>query len=372
MGWLAMLWTLAAAAQTAGGGMIEYGVTSRGEPVEQYTLRNANGMTVRFISLGGIVTAIEVPDRDGRLANVVLGLPDLERYETRNESYRFGAIMGRYAGRIAGARFSINGHEVRLQANDGENALHGGAGRAFDAQIWRVERIDDATARLTYSSPDGEQGFPGRLDVAVTYKVTPDNALRIDYEAHADAPTVLNLTNHSYFNLSGAGAGPVYGDVVQVFGNRIVAVDDRGIPTGGYLDVAGTPFDFREARPLGDCIEHAMPRIDGYCGYNHSWMVERDSPGALALAARVTDPASGRTLEVETTEPTVHLYVANHFPGTDIGNAGIPLAAHTGLALETQHLPDSPNHPEFPTTLLRPGESFRSTTIFRFGVAPAG
>ena len=363
-----MLAAAAAAVQPTGVEMRNYGTTSDGRQVGEYMLRNHHGMSVHFISLGGIVTRIEVPDRAGHVGNVVLGLPDLAAYERRNESYRFGALMGRYAGRIANARFSLDGRVVQLIANDGPNALHGGAGQGFDAKLWQVEPLGPDAARLTYSSPAGEQGFPGRLDIAVTYRLTEDNGLRIDYEARSDAPTVHNFTNHSYFNLAGAGAGPVTDHVVRIFAHRIVEASDAGIPTGAFLPVAGTAFDFLHPHPLGDCIHGAMPRISGFCGYNHSFLIDRDRPGTLALAARVVEPTSGRTLEVLTTEPTVHIYTANHFPGTDMGNAGVPLTALHGLALETQHLPDSPNHPAFPTTELRPGQVFHSTTIFRFGV----
>lgn len=359
--------------QAMGVEMREYGVTSDGQTVRQYLLQG-EGMKVRFLDYGGIITDIEVPDRNGRPANVVLGLPSLAEYEAKNINYFFGGIVGRFAGRIANARFPIDGREVRLTANDGPNALHGGGGPNFIARVWRVEPLPggEAGAVLRYISADGEQGFPGRLEVAVTYRLLPDRALRIDYEARTDAPTVLNLTNHSYFNLAGADAGPVFGHRLRVFGDRIAAASEAGIPTGALLPVAGTAFDFRAERAVGDCLEEAMPRISGFCGYNHSWLVSRAEPGALVPAARVSDPSSGRTMEVLTTEPSVHIYVANHFSGADTGAAGIPLRPHHGLALETQHLPDSPNRPEFPTTLLRPGEVFRSTTIFRFGVEPGG
>ena len=360
---------LAVPARAAGVEMRDYGVTRAGEPVREYVLRGEDGMVVRFLDYGGIVTAIEVPDRGGRVENVVLGLPNLAAYEARNLSYYFGGIVGRYAGRIADARFTLDGQEVRLEANDGPNALHGGSGPNFITRIWRVEPLPDgeAGAVLHYSSPDGEQGFPGRLDVAVTYRVLPGNALAIDYRATSDAPTVLNLTNHSYFNLAGADAGPVFGHRLRIQSDRIVAATEAGIPTGEFAPVAGTAFDFREPRAVGDCLEGAMPRIGGFCGFNHSWWLG-DPTVEPRLAARVVEPASGRTLEVLTTEPTVHAYVANHFPGTDRGAAGIVLQAHGGLALETQHLPDSPNRPDFPSTVLRPGETFRSTTIYRFGV----
>jgi aldose 1-epimerase len=370
--WLAAALGLAGTppAQAMGVEMRDYGVTSDGQAVRQYLLEG-EGIRVRFLDYGGIITDIEVPDRNGRTANVVLGLPNLADYEAKNINYFFGGIVGRFAGRIANARFPIDGREVRLTANDGPNALHGGSGGPnFIARVWRVESLPNGEtgAVLRYTSASGEQGFPGRLEVAVTYRLLPDRALRIDYEARTDAPTVHNFTNHSYFNLAGADAGPVFAHRLRVFGESIVAASEAGIPTGALLPVAGTPFDFRAERAVGDCLEDAMPRISGFCGYNHSWLVERPESGALVPAARVSDRQSGRTMEVLTTEPSVHIYVANHFSGNDMGAAGVPLRPHHGLALETQHLPDSPNRPEFPTTLLRPGEVFRSTTIFRFGV----
>jgi aldose 1-epimerase len=372
-GLLALL-GLATAAQGSGVEMRDYGATRQGEAVREYVLTGRDGMVVRFIDYGAIVTAIEVPDRSGARENVVLGLPSLADYEAKNLRYYFGGIVGRYAGRIAGARFELDGRSYDLGANDGPNALHGGEGLSFIARMWRVEPLPESEgigAVLRYSAADGEQGFPGRLDVAVTYRLLP-GALRIDYEATSDAPTVLNLTNHSYFNLEGADAGPVFDHRLRLFADRLVAATEAGIPTGEFMPVAGTAFDFREARAVGDCLEGAMPRIGGFCGYNHSWLVDRAGGPEPVLAARVTEPDSGRTLEVLTTEPTVHVYVANHFSGEDVGAAGAPLRPHHGLALETQHLPDSPNRPEFPSTVLRPGETFRSTTIYRFGVEGEG
>jgi aldose 1-epimerase len=300
-----------------------------------HLLRNAAGMTVRFLGFGGIITHIEVPDREGRFANVVLNLPDLDAYKRLNRTYYLGALIGRYAGRIAGARYG----EYRLTANEGANILHGGDG--FDGRDWDVEMLDEATARLTLTSPDGDQGFSGRLDVAVTYELLADNTLRVAYEARTDAPTHVNLTQHSYFNL--AGTDDLSGRELQIFARRRAAIDDAGIPTGDFPEVAGTMFDFREAR-----------RIDA--DFDHSWLL--DTPGGLA--ARLSDPASGRALEISTTEPTIHVYNAIHFPGDG------PLRPRSAVALETQHLPDSPNRPDFPSTLLRPGETFRSETRYRF------
>lgn len=307
-----------------------------------HDLRNANGMRVRFLAYGGIITHVEVPDRGGRIGNVALNLPTPADYEARNGDYYLGAIIGRYAGRIAGAAFEIDGNAFQLEANDGSNSLHGGKG--FHTKVWQIEPLDESAARLKYSSPDGEQGFPGRLDVAVTYRLLPDNALRIDYQARTSAPTMLNLTNHSYFNL--AGGGSVLDHRLRIFAGRMAAITEAGIPTGEFPLVAGTAFDFSRERVIGQ-------------GYDNSWLIDRDRSGVLVLAARLCDPGSGRVLEVLTTEPTLHVYTADHFP-----------EHHPGIALETQHLPDSPNRPLFPSTLLRPGETYRSTTIFRFSVAP--
>ena len=344
-----------------------YGRLSDGRAVTEYVLRNERGMEVRFLDYGGIVTAIEVPDRAGRRANVVLGFGSLADYEAKNANYRFGAIMGRYVGRIAGARFALDGREYRLTPNDGPSALHGGAGApGFDSRFWRVQPLRDG-AVLRYSSPAGEQGFPGTLAVSVTYRILPDDALRIDYQARTDAPTVLNLTNHSYFNLAGAGSGTVLDHVLRMPAERYLETDDAGIPTGRMLPVARTPFDFRRAKALRACIAADHPQLAGRRGYNHSWILG-GSGGAPRFAARLSDPRSGRTMDVITTEPSLHVYTGNWIPGTDAGAQGAVYRAHDAVALETQHLPDSPNRPEFPSTVLRPGETYRSTTIYRFGV----
>jgi len=341
-----------------------YGTMSDGREVQQVTLRNRAGMVVRVITLGAIITHVEVPDDQGRMENVALGLPDLPAYETRNPDYYFGGVVGRYAGRIADARFQIDGQEVRLTANDGPNALHGGAQPGFIGKVWTLRHAGPQQAVLTYTSPAGEQNFPGKLDVEITYSLTDEGALFIDYAATTDAPTVLNLTNHSYFNLAGADGGRVYDHSLRVFADRVVATDNRGIPTGTLQPVAGTVFDFRTERPVAREPDE-LPANDGVRGFNHSWLVDPQGQD-LAAAARVSDPESGRVLDVFTTEPSIHIYLANYFPGTQVGAAGVTLAPHTGIALETQHLPDSPNRAEFPSTLLRPGETFRSRTAYHF------
>ncbi|MDP8994012.1 MAG: galactose mutarotase [Pseudomonadota bacterium] len=353
---------LSAAAAEAGVEVRPYGTLSDGRAVCEYVLTNGRGATVRFIGYGGIITAIEVPDREGKSANLVLALPDLASYEHSNGDY-LGAIVGRFAGRIAGARFTLDGREYRLRANDGENTLHGGA-PGLEARLWRVEpfeRGDVVGAVLRYTSPAGEQGFPGELHVKVTYSLLPSNALQVDYEAATSEPTVLNLTQHSYFNLGGAGSGTVLDHLLQVPATHYVETFESGIPTGGLQAVAGTPFDFTALRPIGGTIGAEHPQMEGRRGYNHSWILPSQD-GALQHAARLAEPRSGRVLDIYTTEPSVHIYTGNYLGGR--------YAPYQGIALETQHLPDSPNQPHFPTTVLRPGETFRSTTIFAFGLMP--
>jgi aldose 1-epimerase len=336
-----------------------YGTAKDGQKVNEYVLRNSRGAEVHFISFGGIITEIDVPDRRGRKSNVALGFGNLADYETHNPDYRFGAIIGRYAGRIAGARFTIDGKEVKLVANDGPNALHGGAIPGFDSKVWTVTPLRGRTpgAVLSYTSPDGEQGFPGTLRVSVTYRLLPDNALRIDYAATTDKPTHINFTNHSYFNLAGAGSGTVLDQTLQVPSSRYAEAGEGGIPTGRSLPVAGTMFDFRSPKPLRQCLEAER-------GCNDSWVLPFDRK--LHLAARVADPKSGRIMEVLTTEPSIHIYTAGYMSGKDKGAQGTPYRAFDAVALEAQHFQDTPHRPEFPTTLLKPRQTCRATTIYRF------
>ena len=362
---LGLLWG-ALPAEAATVSRAAFGTIKDGRPVEQVTLANDRGMTVKLINYGGIVTDLIVPDRDGRRDNVVLGFAQLADYEKKNGDYAFGAIIGRYAGRIAGARFVIDGRVVRLTANDGPNALHGGPG-SFDTKLWRLStfrRGKVVGATLRYSSPDGEQGFPGTLKVRVTYSLMPDNALRIDYRATTTKATHLNLTNHSYFNLSGANSGTVWHHHLQILSDRLLETDRGGVPTGQMLPVSGPPFDLREPRPIGLMLATPHPQMEGRRGFNHSWVLA--NRGKLALAARLSERRSGRVMEVLTTEPSLHAYTANWFSGHDAGSGGQILRPHDGVALETQHLPDSPNRLIFPSTLLRPGQVFRSTTVYRF------
>jgi aldose 1-epimerase len=331
---------------------------------EPVTLRRGD-MTVELIAHGATVTRIIVPDRRGRRANVVLGYRTPAEYRARNHRSSFGATMGRYAGRIAGARFTLDGRPVQLQANDGGNALHGGGDARFDTVDWRLTARSRHAATFRLDSPDGFQGFPGRVQVSVTYRLLPGRALRIDYAAQTDRATVLNLTNHAYFNLAGEGSGSVRAQRLQVAASRYVATDAAGIPTGALPAVTGTPLDLRRARRLGSGIDSRVPPMGDH-GFNHAWLFDKPA-GRLAPVARLSDPASGRTLAVATTEPSIQVYTAGYLDGSDRGPSGRPMQPYDGVALETQHLADSPNHPAFPTTVLRPGETLRSTTLWRFG-----
>lgn len=346
---------------------VPYGTLTDGTPISQTILRNDHGMEVRFISYGATITDIIVPDRSGKMANVNLGFGNIADWEEKNRNYGLGAIMGRYAGRIASAKFTIDGKEYKLAQNDGKNTLHGGPG-GFDGQVWRVEpfmRRDVSGAVLTLSSPAGSQGFPGKLDVRVTYSLTNDNGLQIDYDGRTDAATVFNFTNHAYFNLAGAGSGTVLNHQLQVFADKYVVFDDGGLPTGDFKSVAGTPFDFRQPAVIGAKMNH--PQV-GERGYNHSWWLPDQRGDVAKLAGRLIDPGSGRVMDILTTEPSFHAYAAGYFSGEDKGAQGTLLKRHDGIALETQHLSNAPNDPRLPSTLLRPGEVYRSTTIYRFGV----
>jgi aldose 1-epimerase len=316
-----------------------FATLSDGTPVHRWTLERA-GVRVRVLSYGGIVQSAEVPDREGRAANVVLGFADLEGYLAHPGPY-FGALVGRYANRIAGGRFTLDGKTRALAPNNPPNSLHGGE-KGFDKRVWDAEPVEHGV-RLSRVAADGEEGFPGRLEVSATYTLEESGALRIAYEAVTDAPTVVNLTNHSYFNLGGSGnAG---GHELRIAASRYTPVDADLIPTGVLEEVAGSRFDFRAARKVG-------------AGYDHNFVLDKGVTPAPVEVAELHDPASGRTLTVATTEPGLQLYTADHLTE--------PFTPGDGIALETQHFPDSPNRPEFPNTVLRPGEVFRSVTVYGF------
>ncbi|MFF1644274.1 aldose epimerase family protein [Streptomyces sp. NPDC058240] len=319
----------------------DFGILADDTPVHRWTLER-DGTRVRVLTYGGIVQSVEVPDRDGVRAGVALGLPDLAGYETFSGPY-FGALVGRYANRIGGARFELDGRTHRLTRNEGRNQVHGGA-RGFDKRVWRAREVADGV-ELSLVSEDGEEGFPGRLAVSAAYTLDEGGALRIAYRATTDAPTVLNLTNHTYWNLAGDDSGSALGQVLRIAAGRITPADAESLPTGEFLPVDGTRFDFREPGPVG-------------AGYDHNFVLDGAGTGP---AAELYDAASGRVLTVTTTEPGLQLYTADHFDGRPFG----PCA---GIALETQHFPDSPNRPAFPSTVLRPGEEFVSTTVYGFTV----
>jgi aldose 1-epimerase len=346
-----------------------FGTTPAGEEVDLYTLSNSHCVEVKIITYGGIVQALRVPDRDGRLRNVVLGFDNLDDYVNNNSPY-FGAIIGRYANRIAEGKFTLDGTTYRLAVNNPPNALHGGP-TGFHTKVWDGEafvRSHRVGVRLAYTSPDGEEGYPGTLQTEVVYTLTDDNALRIEYHATTDEPTIVNLTNHSYFNLEGEGSGTIYDHVLKISADRYTPVDATLIPTGELSPVAGTPFDFRRPTTIGARIRADHPQILIGRGYDHNFVLKGGGTRPT-LAARVVDPASGRVLTIRTTEPGMQFYSGNFLDGTLVGTSGHVYRQSDGFALETQHYPDSPNQPNFPSTVLRPGEEFDSTTVFKFSTS---
>ena len=336
-----------------------YGHTPDGQAVDLYTLINANGIEAQITTYGGIVTVLRTPDRAGKAADVVLGFDALDGY-LAGHPY-FGALCGRFANRIAKGVFAIDGAEYSLATNDGENHLHGGV-KGFDKAVWAAEpahRGDAVGLALTHVSPDGDEGYPGTLSVAVTYWLTNADALRIEYQAETDGATHVNLTNHSYFNLAGAGEGDILAHQLQIDADGYTPVGPDLIPTGKIAAVAGTALDFRTPRAIGERIEQVAP------GYDHNFVL-RGQSGDLARAARVYEPTSGRVMEVHTTQPGVQLYTGNFLDGTVAGKRGVAYEQHYAFCLETQHYPDSPNQPGFPSTVLRPGETYRQVTQYAF------
>ncbi len=334
-----------------------------GRPVHEYTMDTGRGLRMSVLSLGGLVSRLEVPDARGQVANVVLNLPTLNDYVLRNP--HFGVIVGRYGNRIAEAAFRLDGERHTLSANDGSNCLHGGVG-GFGKLLWQVEPEDDGVLCLRLDSPHGDQGFPGRLRATVRYRLVGDQDWLIEYEATTDRPTVVNLTHHDYFNL--AGHGSVLDHELLLPASRYCEVDDGMIPTA-IADVAGTPFDFRTPQVIGSRIRQAHPQLQRAKGYDHHWLLDAPMDGDLRLAARLRDPASGRRLEVLTTEPGLQFYSGNFLDGSLTGADGASYRQSDGLCLETQHAPNSPHHAasaDWPSTVLRPGETYRSRTLHRF------
>ena len=346
--------------------MKPYGTMADGQAVEEYTLTNPHGMEVKIITYGGIITSIRVPDRNGTMANVALGFASLEAYLRKNPF--FGAITGRYANRIAKGKFTLNGTDYQLPINDGPNALHGGL-KGFDKRVWSAEEVEAGKVlRLSYVSEDGEEGYPGKLEATVTYTLTDENEIRIDYHAVTDAPTIINLTNHSYFNLAGEGTSSIHDHILTLNADRYTPVNETLIPTGELAPVTGTPFDFRLPTVIEAGQRSNHPQIVRARGYDHNFVLNRDdlNDSSLILAARVYEPVHGRVMEVYTTEPGIQFYAGNFVDATLVGSSGRIYRQSDGLALETQHFPDSPNQPDFPSTVLNPDETYQTTTIYKF------
>ncbi|HSM77854.1 MAG TPA: aldose epimerase family protein [Bryobacteraceae bacterium] len=339
-----------------------FGQTAEGEKVDLYTLTNPNGMEAAISTYGGIVVSLKTPDRSGKLGDVVLGFDDLKGY--LGASPYFGALVGRYGNRIAKGKFSLDGVEYTLAKNNGENSLHGGL-RGFDKRVWTAKEVSPESLELSYFSKDGEEGYPGNLSATVTYTLTDNNELKIDYSATTDKDTVLNLTNHSYFNLAGEGQGDILGEMVMINADRFTPTDSGLIPTGELRSVEGTPFDFRKPHAIGERINSTDEQIVMAKGYDQNFVLNRTGNG-LELAARVTDPKTGRVMEVLTTQPGLQFYSSNFLDGTIHGKGGKVYGPRAAFCMETQHFPDSPNHPSFPSTELKPGERYQTTTMYRF------
>ncbi len=362
-----ILLATAAGGQTPGVKRSEFGKMPDGQGVDLYTLTNRHGMQVAITNYGGRVVSWLAPDRHGEMADVVLGFDSLDGY--LHDNPYFGAIVGRYANRIGKARFMLDGMEFRLAQNDGPNSLHGGR-KGFDKVLWKARPLStkEPSIELSYLSPDGEEGYPGNLSVKVVYSLTENNELRIDYTATTDRDTVLNLTNHSYFNLAGQGNGDILKHLMMINADRFTPIDDTLIPTGELRKVDGTPFDFRKPVAIGARINDNNEQLKFGKGYDHNFVLNRRGH-RLTLAARVTEPNSGRVLEVLTTQPGLQFYSGNFLDGTIHGKAGKAYGYRSAFCLETQHFPDSPNKPQFPSTELKPGQTYHQITVYRLSTA---
>ncbi len=340
-----------------------YGTTQEGTVIDLYTLTNKNGMVAKVITYGAILTELHVPDRTGTMGDVVLGFPRLEQYQ--GDHPYFGATIGRVGNRIAKGAFTLNGKTYNLATNNGPNHLHGGV-KGFDKRVWRAQPVPaagGAAVKFTYTSPDGEEGYPGTLTASVTYTLTDKNELRLDYIANTDQPTPVNLTHHSYFNLAGEGVGDITHHQLTLMADRFTPVDDTLIPTGEIVPVRGTVMDFTRATAIGDRIEQVPGPAP--VGYDHNYVLSSGG-GVLALAATVKEPTTGRIMEVLTTEPGIQFYSGNFLDGTLTGKRGVAYQKHTGFCLETQHFPDSVNRSHFPPTVLQADKTYKSTTVYRF------
>jgi aldose 1-epimerase len=358
-------------APTPGASSTQFGALANGQSTQLFTLRNAHGIEIQLTNYGGIITSLKTPDRSGRFADIVLGYDNLAAY-VANSPY-FGAIVGRYANRIARGHFTLDGVTYTLAVNNGPNSLHGGL-RGFDKVVWDARAFQNHGGQgiaLDYACASGAEGYPGTLHATVTYTLTPDDRLIVDYAATTDKATPINLSQHSYWNLAGNASRDILGHVLTINADGITPVDSTLIPTGEIMPVQGTPFDFRTPHAIGERVDQRQNTQIRYGnGYDHNWVLNRGGAAAdaLVLAARVVEPTSGRTMEISTTEPGLQFYSGNFLDGSNIGNGGVVYHFRYGLALETQHFPDSPNHSNFPSTILRPGQQFHSRTVFKFGV----
>ena len=343
-----------------------YGRTADDKVVDQITLRNGNGIEMTVLTYGGIITSLKTPDKSGTFDDIVLGFDDLKLYETK--SPYFGCIIGRYGNRIAKGKFSLDGKDYTLATNNDKNHLHGG-NKGWDKAVWTsdpFQRGDGVGVVLTHTSADGDEGYPGTVKAKVTYTLTEDNRLVVDYEATTDKATVINLTQHSYFNLAGSKSNDILGHVLKLNASKYTPVDDTLIPTGQIAPVEGTPFDFRTATAIGARINDKNEQLTRGKGYDHNWVLDRSGAG-MSEAAVVSEPISGRTMTITTTEPGIQFYSGNFLDGTLTGKGGHVYPHRAGFCLETQHYPDSPNKPNFPTTTLKPGETYKTQTVFAFG-----
>ena len=346
----------------------DFGKTTEGQAVEIYTLHNAKGAEAKIMTYGGIVQSLTMPDKNGKLADIVLGYDNLQGYIDKTPY--FGALIGRYGNRIGGAKFTLEGQTCTLATNNGPNSLHGGV-KGFDKVVWTAKPsvgVHGPQLVLAYVSKDMEEGFPGNLEVTAIYTLTEDNELKLEFTAKTDKPTVCNLTHHSYFNLAGQGNGDILGHLVFIDADKTTPVDSGLITTGEFADVTGTPFDFRKPTAIGARINDTNIVLQYGPGYDHNWVINQTKPGEIKLQARVEEPTSGRVLEVLSDEPGLQFYAGNFLDGTIIGKGGVAYQKRTGFCLEPQHFPDSPNKTNFPTTELKPGQTFHNTIIYKFSV----
>lgn len=343
-----------------------FATTIEGKEVSLYTLDSGNGLVAQVTNYGGRIVSLWAPDKNGKHADVVLGFESIDKY-INNEGERFlGPVIGRYGNRIANGQFEIDGVKYQLPQNDKTNCLHGGL-KGFDSHVWTVDKVTDNSIQLSFVSPDGDEGFPGTVNVTMIYTLTKDNELKIEYKATTDKPTHINLTNHSHFNLTGVASGEtVLNHILTVNADNITPVDSLLIPTGEFMAVENTPFDFRQPLEIGKHIndDHAQLKLAG--GYDHNWVLNHDNPGAVSLVVSLKEPVSGRILEVYTDQPGIQLYTGNFFTGKVIGKYGKPLLYRGAIAMETQKYPDTPNQPNFPTTRVNPGETYTQTCIYKF------